>query len=462
MNVVGRCRCLSRWRWIYNAAAWLLSPAFVTYGLRRVRNGTRATALYDWTGRYPMAWRSAPGSPRFWVHAVSVGEVVAASSVVSALRRRFPDAWVLVTTVTETGMQTARQRILDANAFAFLPFDLMPFPQWAMERVRPDALILTETELWGNLMHAAKEIGAKVILVNGRISDATFARAQTPLGKGVYGWLLSHLDLCLMRSELDAERLRQLSVPPDRLQVVGDVKLDQPQVRLSERQREEWRLELGLIALGNAVPLLFVAGSTHEGEEVIVLRAYQRLLSYLPQLRLLLAPRHLERLERVMAVVGEMGLVPVRRSLCAGKPLRAKEVIVLDTVGELAKLYGLAAVAFVGGSLIPRGGHNLMEPVLHGIPVLFGPHVDNFRPHAELLQREGIGFLVRDENELIQTAWKLLSSEPLRRAIAWQAEQLLLLHRGAAERVAEAIGRLLPKSGTSQRMHALDFPSLLR
>jgi len=409
-----------------------------------------------------MAWRSAPGSPRFWVHAVSVGEVVAASSVVSALRRRFPDAWVLVTTVTETGMQTARQRILDANAFAFLPFDLMPFPQWAMERVRPDALILTETELWGNLMHAAKEIGAKVILVNGRISDATFARAQTPLGKGVYGWLLSHLDLCLMRSELDAERLRQLSVPPDRLQVVGDVKLDQPQVRLSERQREEWRLELGLIALGNAVPLLFVAGSTHEGEEVIVLRAYQRLLSYLPQLRLLLAPRHLERLERVMAVVGEMGLVPVRRSLCAGKPLRAKEVIVLDTVGELAKLYGLAAVAFVGGSLIPRGGHNLMEPVLHGIPVLFGPHVDNFRPHAELLQREGIGFLVRDENELIQTAWKLLSSEPLRRAIAWQAEQLLLLHRGAAERVAEAIGRLLPKSGTSQRMHALDFPSLLR
>ncbi|MFA0757591.1 MAG: hypothetical protein KEFWMYNX_000247 [Candidatus Fervidibacter sp.] len=443
MDVVARCRCLSGWRWAYNAAAWLLSPAFVAYGLRRVRNGTRATALYDWTGRYPMAWRSVPGSPRFWVHAVSVGEVVAASSVVSALRRRFPDAWVLVTTVTETGMQTARQRILDANTFAFLPFDLMPFPQWAMERVRPDALILTETELWGNLMHAAKEIGAKVILVNGRISDATFARAQTPLGKGVYGWLLSHLDLCLMRSELDAERLRQLSVPPDRLQVVGDVKLDQPQVRLSERQREEWRLELGLIALGNAAPLLFVAGSTHEGEEVIVLRAYQRLLSYLPQLRLLLAPRHLERLERVIAVVGEMGLVPVRRSLCAGKPLRADEVIVLDTVGELAKLYGLAAVAFVGGSLIPRGGHNLMEPVLHGVPVLFGPHMDNFRPHAELLQREGIGFLVRDENELIQTAWKLLSSEPLRRAIAWQAERLLLRHRGAAERVAEAIAQRL-------------------
>jgi len=459
---VGRCRCLSRWRWVYNAAAWLLSPVFVTYGLRRVRNGTQVTALYDWTGRYPRAWRSASGSPRFWVHAVSVGEVVAASSVIAALRRRFPHAWVLVTTVTETGMKTARQRILGANAFAFLPFDLMPFPQWAMERVRPDALILTETELWGNLMHTAKESGAKVILVNGRISDATFARAQTPLGKGVYGWLLSHLDLCLMRSELDAERLRQLGVPPDRLQVVGDVKLDQPQVRLSERQREEWRLELGLIALGNAAPLLFVAGSTHEGEEVIVLRAYQRLLPYLPQLRLLLAPRHLERVERVVSVVREMGFVPVRRSLCAGKPLRANEVVVLDTVGELAKLYGLAAIAFVGGSLIPRGGHNLMEPILHGVPVLFGPHVDNFRPHAELLQREGIGFLVRDENELTQTAWKLLSSEPLRRAIAWQAEQLLLRHRGAAERVAEAIGRLLSEAETSQRVHAHDFPSLLR
>ncbi|MFA0763899.1 MAG: hypothetical protein REDVDVYQ_001326 [Candidatus Fervidibacter sp.] len=450
MDVVARCRCLSGWRWAYNAAAWLLSPAFVAYGLQRVRNGTRATALYDWTGRYPMAWRSAAGSPRFWVHAVSVGEVVAASSIVAALRRRFPDAWVLVTTVTETGMQTARQRILDANAFAFLPFDLMPFPQWAMERVRPDALILTETELWGNLMHAAKEIGAKVILVNGRISDATFARAQTPLGKAVYGWLLSHLDLCLMRSELDAERLRQLGVPPDRLRMAGDVKLDQPQVWLSETERERWRLELGLITIGTAPPLLFIAGSTHEGEEVIVLRAYQRLLPYLPQLRLLLAPRHLERVERVMAAVREAGLTPVRRSLCVGKPLRSNEVIVLDTVGELAKLYGLAAVAFVGGSLIPRGGHNIMEPVLHGVPVLFGPHVDNFRPHAELLQREGIGFLVRDENELAQTSWKLLSSEPLRRAIAWQAEQLLSRHRGVAERVAEAIAQLLsPDRGTT-------------
>lgn len=443
MDVVACCRCCRRWRWIYNAAAWFLSPAFVAYGLQRVRNGTRATTFYDWTGRYPTAWRSAPGSPRFWVHAVSVGEVVAASSVVMALRRHFPNAWVLVTTVTETGMRTARQRILGANAFAFLPFDLMPFPQWAMERVRPDALILTETELWGNLMHAAKEIGAKVLLVNGRISDATFARAQTPLGKAVYGWLLSHLDFCLMRSELDAERLRQLGVPPDRLQVVGDVKLDQPQVRLSERQREEWRLELGLIPLKNTAPLLFVAGSTHEGEELIVLRAYQRLLSSLPGLRLLLAPRHLERVERVMALVREMGFSPVRRSLCAGKPLRAKEVLVLDTVGELAKLYGLAAVAFVGGSLIPRGGHNLMEPVLHGVPVLFGPYVDNFRPHAQLLRREGIGFLVRDENELAQTAWKLLSLEPLRRAIAWQAEQLLSRHRGAAERVVEAVAQRL-------------------
>lgn len=450
MDVVARCPCSRRWRWVYNAAAWFLSPAFVAYGLQRVRNGTKATALYDWTGRYPMAWRSAQGSPRFWVHAVSVGEAVAASSVVTALRRHFPNAWVLVTTVTETGMRTARQRIPGANAFAFLPFDLMPFPRWAMERARPDMLILTETELWGNLMHAAKEIGAKVVLVNGRVSDATFARAQTPLGRAAYGWLLSHLDLCLMRSELDAERLRQLGVSADRLQVIGDVKLDQPQVRLSETERERWRLELGLITVGNAPPLLFIAGSTHEGEEVIVLRAYQRLLPYLPQLRLLLAPRHLERVERVMSVVREAGLTPMRRSLCASKPLRSDEIIVLDTVGELAKLYGLAAVAFVGGSLIPRGGHNLMEPVLHGVPVLFGPYVDNFRPHAELLRREGIGFLVQDENELAQTAWKLLSSEPLRRAIAWQAEQLLLRHRGAAERVVDAVAQKLKDARQSR------------
>jgi len=148
--------------------------------------------------------------------------------------------------------------------------------------------------------------------------------------------------------------------------------------------------------------------------------------------------------------VRAMDLVPVRRSLCTGKPLRSNEVLVLDTVGELAKLYGLATVAFVGGSLIPRGGHNIMEPVLHGVPVLFGPHIDNFRPHADLLLKEGMGFQVRDETELVQTAWKLLVSEPLRRTIAWQAEQLLARHRGAAKRCAHAIATLLQQSLATQ------------
>jgi 3-deoxy-D-manno-octulosonic-acid transferase len=131
--------------------------------------------------------------------------------------------------------------------------------------------------------------------------------------------------------------------------------------------------------------------------------------------------------------------------MCTGKPLRQSEILVLDTIGELTKLYALATVAFVGGSLIQRGGHNIMEPVLHGVPVLFGPHVDNFRPHAELLLREKVGFQVKDENELTEIAQKLLTSEPLRRTIAWQAEQLLTQHRGAAERVADAIARLLDR-----------------
>lgn len=328
----------------------LLLPGFFAYAVRRLRSGTRLNALYDWTGRYPKDWATVPQAPRLWVHAVSVGEVVAASSVVATLRSCFPKAWILVTTVTETGMQTARQRIRDADAFAFLPFDLLPFPRWAMHRVRPHALILTETELWGNLMHEAKKHGARIVLVNGRISDATFAKAQTSLGQPVYRWLLCHLDLCLMRSELDAERLLKLGVPSERVRVVGDVKLDQPQAKLSEGLKAALRSELGLFS----DHLLLIAGSTHEGEEVVLLRVYRQLQPYLPNLRLLLAPRHLERVESVMAMVRAMDLVPVRRSLCTGKPLRSNEVLVLDTVGELAKLYGLATVAFVGGSLIPR------------------------------------------------------------------------------------------------------------
>jgi len=449
MGVVSGCSCHKSMLFVYNEVMWLLSPAFFAYGIRRILDGTRFSAIYDWTGRFPK-WdkgqgirdiesRAKCGVRCFWVHAVSVGEVVAASSVVAALKRKFQDALVLVTTVTETGMKTAKQRIPNADAFAFLPFDIMPFPIWAMRRVRPDVLILTETELWGNLMHAAKEVGSKVALVNGRISDATFARSQTPLGKLAYQWLLSHLDLCLMRSELDAQRILQMGASSQIVKVVGDVKLDQPQVRLSESVKASLRSELGLFG----DHLLFVAGSTHEGEEEAILRVYQRLVGYLPNLRLLIAPRHLERVEKVMAKVESVGLKPVRRSFCTGKPVGQNEVIVLDTVGELAKLYALAAIAFVGGSLIQRGGHNIMEPVLHGIPVLFGPHVDNFRPHAELLLREGIGFQVRSEDELTEIAFKLLNSEPLRRTLAWKAEQLLSRHRGASERVVNAIAELM-------------------
>ncbi|MFN3422014.1 MAG: 3-deoxy-D-manno-octulosonic acid transferase [Armatimonadota bacterium] len=439
MNVVSGCSCQKSMWLVYNEAMWLLSPAFFAYGLRRILDGTRASALQEWVGRYPIEWVNCEGKPRIWVHAVSVGEVVAASSVITALKQKFPNSWLLVTTVTETGMRTAKQRIRNANAFAFLPFDITPFPKWAMKRVKPDVLVLTETELWGNLMHEAKEVGAKIVLVNGRISDATFSRSQTPLGKLLYQWLLSHLDICLMRSELDAERILKMGVPPEQVKVTGDVKLDQPQVRLSEGIKASLRSELGLFS----DHLLFIAGSTHEGEEEMILRVYQRLCKSIPNLRLLLAPRHLERVESVMATVRSLGLTPMRRSMCTGKPLRQNEILVLDTIGELAKLYGLATVAFVGGSLIQRGGHNVMEPVLHGVPALFGPYVDNFRPHAELLLREKVGFQVKDENELTEIAQKLLTSEPLRRTIAWQAEQLLAQHRGAAERVADAIARLL-------------------
>lgn len=439
MGVVSGCPCQKSIFFAYNEVIWLLSPAFLAYGLRRLRDGTRLSAVYDWTGRYPREWAEVKGSPRFWVHAVSVGEVVAASSVIDALKRKFPNAWILVTTVTETGMGTAKQRARNANAFAFLPFDILPFPRWAMQRVKPDVLILTETELWGNLMHSAKEIGAKVVLVNGRISDAAFARSQTPLGKLAYQWLLSHLDLCLMRSEFDAQRILQMGMSPSSVRTVGDVKLDQPQIRLSETVKASLRSELGFFS----EHLLFVAGSTHEGEEETILRVYQRLINQLPNLRLLLAPRHLERVENVVSKVRSLGLTPVKRSECIGKPLRQNEVSVLDTVGELAKLYALATVAFVGGSLVQRGGHNIMEPILHGVPVLFGPHIDNFRPHAELLLREGVGFQVQGEDELTEVVHKLLRSEPLRRAISWKAEQLLSHHRGAAGRVVEAIAELL-------------------
>ncbi len=440
------CPCKKGVWWTYVLLGWVVSPAFGWYGLRRLRSGTSWKALREWTGRFPLTSRCDGRQPRFWVHAVSVGEMMTASRLLIGLRKRWPDAFILVTTVTATGRQTARKAAAAADEVFFLPFDLWPFPDWAMRRIGPDALLLIETELWGNLLHSAKRWDVGTVWVNGRISDATYARARRGPGKWVYRWLLSHLDLCLMRTDDDRQRLVEITGDPLPIEVTGDLKLDRVEPG-SGRHLSALRQSLGIAP----DDLVFVAGSTHPGEEEILFRSYRELVRKFPSLRLIVAPRHIDRAEEVRELVRKFGLKGrLRTEVDKGRDGEAK-VVILNTVGELAQVYGTATVSFVGGSLVPRGGHNLMEPTFFGVPVLFGPYIDNFRFHGRELVASGGGFLVRNGADLTRVVDELLTSEHMRTEIAIRARQLLSRHRGATDRVVARVEVLMEAKRRQQK-----------
>jgi len=382
--------------------------------------------------------------PRIWVHAVSAGEMTAARPVIAELKRQFPQAEIALSTHTDTGMEVARRSCPEADALFYLPLDL-PVPMGlAMLRLRPQLLVLVEKELWPNLLAAAHLGGAAVLAVNGRVSDRMVKRGRVvpTLVRRMYRLL----DVICVQSDEDARRLRMLGVPGrlPRVVVAGNTKAD----TLAGRDREaEERLAA---ALGvSESDLWLVAGSTHPGEEEQVVEAFLAIQQELPSARLLLAPRHLERVPSVSAMIAGRGLSVVRRS----EPARPgeKAVVVLDTMGELGTAYGFAAAAFVGGTLVAVGGHNLLEPTAVGAPVLFGPHTENCADTADLIAQARVGFRVGDGAALARAFVALARDTGERQAIARRAERLMAEQRGASSRCAAEAAGLLTKRGVGER-----------
>jgi 3-deoxy-D-manno-octulosonic-acid transferase len=378
--------------------------------------------------------------PRIWVHAVSAGEMTAAKPIIAELRRRFPGAAIGLSTHTDTGLEAARRSCREADALFYLPFDL-PVPMGlAMSRLRPDLLVLVEKELWPNLLAAAHLRGAALLAVNGRVSDRMVRRARVV--PGLVRRLYRLLDVMCVQSEEDARRLRLLGLsgPPPRIVVAGNTKAD----TLAGRDREaEGRLAEALSV--SESELWLVAGSTHPGEEEQVVGAFLAIQQELPSARLLLAPRHLGRLPEVSAMIAKRGLPVVRRS--EGRRPGENAVVVLDTMGELRAAYAWAAAAFVGGTLVPIGGHNLLEPPAVGAPVLFGPHTENCADTADLLAQAGVGFQVSDGPALARAFLWLARDREARQAIAVRAERLLAGQQGASSRCAAEAAGLLGRGG---------------
>jgi 3-deoxy-D-manno-octulosonic-acid transferase len=304
----------------------------------------------------------------------------------------------------------------------------------ALEVVNPALLLLVETELWPNLIHEANRRGARIALVNGRISPRSFPRYRRL--RRFLGRVLSQIDLFLMQGEAHAERIRAMAAPPERVRVTGNLKFDAVEAgRPPER--------LARVIQSGAPRPLWVAGSTVEGEEPLVLAAFHRVRERVPDARLLIAPRHPERFAEAQRLVEAAGFRCERRSGLAPGGWSNGAVLLLDTLGELAQLYALASVVFVGGSLVPSGGHNILEPAVAGKPVLVGPHMENFQEIADEFREQGALLQVRAGAELGDAVAALFADASRRRELGERARAIFERNRGACARAVESLAGLV-------------------
>jgi 3-deoxy-D-manno-octulosonic-acid transferase len=377
-----------------------------------------------------------PDAPCGWIHAVSVGEAIAAAPLVEGLRRRWPALPLVVSTVTETGARVVRQRFAGLASHRYLPLDFPSASRRVIASIRPAFFVGMETELWPNLLRTLAARGVPAMVANGRLSDRSFRRYR--LVRGAMRRVLADVSVFGMQSDEDARRVIALGATPERVVVTGNVKheaLPDP-----AGAADLWRRLAGLAPQ----QMVWIAGSTHRGEEGPVLDAHVAARATRPDLALIIAPRHPERVAEVISLVTARGFTAVRRSeLPASVPDRATTVIVLDTVGELAQLYSIADVVFVGGSLAPFGGHNMLEPAARAKPVLFGPHTMNFRDAAALLLDSEGGRLVHDSRELGVELIRLLDDPLLRATSGEKAYAAVAAQHGAVGLTLELIERYL-------------------
>jgi 3-deoxy-D-manno-octulosonic-acid transferase len=370
--------------------------------------------------------------------------VVAAVPILRELRSVLPDAELILSVITPAGREMAEQQAAKlVDSLFYAPFDLPWVTARVVKTLRPDIYVSLESELWPNLLHHLKKSGAKTVLVNGRISEKNFRRSKT-FGL-LFQWMLGNMDALLMQSAADAQRIQQLGgikFQPGRVAVIGNSKFDQEIGRLTTEQVMALRQELHLPA--NAP--VFVAGSTRSPEEEQeIFTAYRELKKRFPTLCLIVAPRQVVRGDEVETAMKAMELEPVRRSKqLSESPMNS--ILLLDTMGELANVYAIADFAFVGNSFPPvvnGGGQNLLQPLAHGKPVLFGPKYATIRSEVALAMEAGVGFQVENGAELVEKGTQLLESEPLRREIEAHALDLIAANRGVSAKYAQAIVGLL-------------------
>ncbi len=414
----------------------VLFPAYRLYVHLKDHN---RKALSQRLGVYPhYLTRKAAGFPLVWIHAVSVGEVSAASSIVKALNRQMPRCRIVFSTTTVHGYAAAKQKIGNRVTLVFAPFDFILAVRRALMAFRPDALVCLETELWPNWLIEAHRAGVKTALVNGRISVRSiesYLRIR-PLMQ----FTLAHVDVFSMICDADARRIESLGAPASRVFVNGNAKYDalpfKPDPHLIEVMRRQYGLK-------GSEPV-FLAGSTRHDEEPVVLDAYQQIRKRVPDVLLFIAPRHVERAGQIKRLVAARGLeCQLRTELKENENPRSTSIVIMDTMGELQTAYGMASIVFCGGSLVPLGGQNILEAAAWGKPVLYGPSMDDFLEAQTLLERVRGGIQVQDGADLAARVEFLLTHPREAEAIGRRAQAAVRSNIGAATKHAAVIKTLV-------------------
>ncbi len=413
---------------------WMLFPVLSLH--TKTRRGLLQRLGFYREGSFP-----DDGGPRVWLHGASAGDLLALSPMIHQLRARLIGCRVILSTTTNTGYMMASERLAShVDAVIYAPYDLWGATRRAVRAIKPDLLVLEYTEIWPNLIRACKNAGAQVALANGRFSPAHLGKYRALFS--IIGNPLRDIDLFLMREDEEAERVLGLGAPLERVWVTGNTKFDALASPALQHEDLELRRALGLPSDARVL----IAGSTHEGEEEALLEVYRRLLADHPDLRLVIAPRYIDRAGRIAVLVQQAGLTVALRS--AGNRALAR-VAVLDTIGELSRVYRLATLVFVGGSFTRRGGQNILEPAAQGRPVLFGPHMDNFHDSVQVLVGRG-GIQVNDPDHLYRVLSELLGRPDTIAALGELAQAALLQVSGASSRNVDHLERLLSSASATR------------
>ena len=413
---------------LYNLLALLLvvlaAPVFIIRLIREEGFGQRLRQSFGFLPHRdvaPVAHKNC-----IWLHAASVGEIVAASPIVKEIRQTFPEKPILVSVVTAAGYTMAKRIIVEADSIIFFPLDLPNISHNVVKKIRPSVFLLVETELWPNFLRAARHFSIPVMMVNGRISDKSVK--QYRYLHTVLKSMLGTVEKFCMQSTIDAQHIIRLGADPKRVVVTGNTKFDQNYTSVTLEEQEHIRKEMGF---PQNSPIL-LAGSTHKGEEEFLLKALAKVRENSPNLKLVIAPRDVMRATEIANLTVNYGFIAKRRTALLEEPSTSHDVVILDTIGELGKIYSVGTVVYVGGSLIAQGGHNILEPAAHGKPIIVGPHMFNFKDTYALFSARQACITVDDAASLAENIIELLNNEELCNRMSEETLTIIKENRGAA------------------------------